>query len=81
MFLLCDEAGDLVRISVYNMMPALKPETSMLQRAKHANELFPVGQGIAIVEPFYKLMLDGSFGVRVDNPKDVSQVYPTACLH
>lgn len=36
-----------------------------------AQQLFPKGQAIAIIEPYYKLATDGSFLVRVDNPAEV----------
>lgn len=36
-----------------------------------AQRLFPKGQAVAIIEPYYKLMSDGSRGVRVDNPAEV----------
>lgn len=36
-----------------------------------AERLFPSGTIISIREPFYKLMNDGGYGVRVDNPKEV----------
>jgi hypothetical protein len=35
---------------------------------------FCKGAHIAISEPFYKVMNDGSRGVRVDNPKDVTSL-------
>jgi hypothetical protein len=33
--------------------------------------VFPKGQRIAIIEPYYKVMADGTRGVRVDNPAEV----------
>jgi hypothetical protein len=37
-----------------------------------AQQVFPKGQRIAILEPYYKVMADGTLGVRVDNPAEVS---------
>jgi hypothetical protein len=36
-----------------------------------AQRVFPKGQRIAIIEPHYKCMADGTLGVRVDNPAEV----------
>jgi hypothetical protein len=36
-----------------------------------AQRVFPKGQRIGIIEPFYKVMMDGTLGVRVDNPAEV----------
>lgn len=49
------------------------PDTSDIGRKYQAAErMFPPGTIISIREPFYKLMADGCYGVRVDNPKEVS---------
>lgn len=37
-----------------------------------AQQLFPKGQAVAIIEPFYKVATDGTLIVRVDNPSEVS---------
>lgn len=36
-----------------------------------AQRLFPNGQAVAIIEPYFKVSADGAFGVRVDNPAEV----------
>jgi hypothetical protein len=33
--------------------------------------MFPKGRQLAVIEPYYKLMLDGTYGIRVDNPNEV----------
>jgi hypothetical protein len=48
------------------------PGGGNFRRAFHtAQRLFPKGQAVAIIEPYYKVMTDGSLGVRVDNPAEV----------
>lgn len=45
------------------------------QSYKHAlrvaQKLFPKGQAVAIIEPYYKVASDGTLLVRVDNPAEV----------
>ncbi|MEW5302765.1 MAG: hypothetical protein WDW36_005513 [Sanguina aurantia] len=67
MVLLQDERGDLVRVSFYNMNPG----GSWLERFASASRMFSKGRRVAIVEPYYKVMVDGLHGVRVDNPAEV----------
>lgn len=55
---------------MYNI-PSLPATTTTLADLEAAQRLFPQGQGLAIIEPFYKIMLDGTPGVRVDNPAEV----------
>jgi len=38
--------------------------------------MFPVGQRIAVLAPFFKIMMDGTPGVRVDNPAEVGTSQP-----
>ena len=45
---------------------------SLRERLKDAQELLHPGTKVAIIEPFFKLMADGTVGVRVDDPRDVS---------
>lgn len=45
---------------------------SLISAARHA---FPMHQAVAILEPYYKLMADGDYGVRVDNPAEVSLAF------
>jgi hypothetical protein len=59
------------QVSLYNMVPE---GLSMLHRLKEAERLLHPGVKIAIIEPFYKLMLDGTTGVRVDHARDVRHI-------
>jgi hypothetical protein len=61
----------LIQVHIYNV-PSLPPFGTTLEYLKSAQALFPEGQALAVLEPFYKLMLDGTYGVRVDNPAEVS---------
>lgn len=42
-------------------------------RAGYAERLFAPGTFLAIKEPSYKIMQDGTFAVRVDNPQEVQK--------
>ena len=53
-----------VSVSMYNLMPT----TTMLTEVRR---LLPEGTKLAIKDPYYKLLLDGTSGIRVDNPADV----------
>lgn len=59
-----------LQVHVYNI-PSLAAVTTTLADLHKAQELLPEGQALAVIEPFFKLMLDGTYGVRVDNPADV----------
>ncbi len=53
---------------MYDMIPrGLSGMPGMVAGAK----ALPEGRPIAILEPYYKVMADGSLGVRVDNPLEV----------
>jgi hypothetical protein len=41
------------------------------ERLTAAASLFPKGQHLLVLEPYYKLMADGTLGVRVDNQAEV----------
>lgn len=56
---------------MYNVPPLLAFGTS-LEYLESAQALFPDGQALAVLEPFFKRMMDGTYGVRVDNPAEVS---------
>lgn len=43
----------------------------MWQRLKEAERIFAPGTPVAIIEPYYMLMLDGTYSVSVDDPRDV----------
>ena len=53
-----------VKVSMYNLMPTSAP-------MKDVRRLLPEGTKLAIKEPYYKVFLDGTSGIRVDNPADV----------
>lgn len=57
---------------MYNV-PTLSARLSGLADLSAAQALFPRGQRLAIIEPFFKVMMDGTPGVRVDNPAEVSR--------
>jgi hypothetical protein len=42
------------------------------ERWRTADALLPPGTHLAVVEPFFKAMVDGTWGVRVDDPGQVS---------
>lgn len=44
----------------------------MAKKLAAAEVQLPKGTHLAIVEPFYKMTADGGYGVRVDDPQDVS---------
>ena len=67
--LLEDELGDLVSVCFYNALPAVPPDRSSQWHA--AEQLFPRGRKVAIIEPFFKLARDGTYLVRVDDPREV----------
>lgn len=53
-----------VKISMYNLVPA----SARMSQVRH---LLPEGTKLAIKDPYYKVFLDGTSGIRVDNPADV----------
>lgn len=59
-----------MQVSFYNT-PQLEGIRGMTRRVAVAQQVFPKGQAVTILEPYYKMMADGSFGVRVDHPKEV----------
>jgi hypothetical protein len=65
----------LPQVHMYNI-PSLPALTTTLADLRKAQELFPQGQGLAVIEPFFKLMLDGTYGIRVDNPAEVGDQQP-----
>lgn len=57
-----------LQVCVYNIIPE---KGSLAQRQRAADQLFPKGSRIAVIEPFFKVMASGEPGVRVDNPNEV----------
>jgi hypothetical protein len=60
----------LLQVHIYNV-PSLPELTTTSADLHKAQALFPEGQRLAVIEPFYKIMLDGTRGIRVDNPAEV----------
>mmetsp|Transcript_86129 Transcript_86129/g.152156 ORF Transcript_86129/g.152156 Transcript_86129/m.152156 type:complete len:843 (-) Transcript_86129:163-2691(-) len=58
-----DDEGDVIRLGLYNMVGATSQANS--------EKLFPDDMKLTIMEPYLKIMADGSLGVRVDNPAEV----------
>jgi len=67
MSVLVDNAGDAVRLSIYNH-PCLG--------AEHWSKCFPKGMRLGVKEPLFKRSADGGFSLRVDDPRDL--VFSTA---
>jgi hypothetical protein len=69
--LLEDSNGDVILAIVYNILPdGLRGRASI----PFASTRLPSGATIRIVEPFFKIFQDGSRGIRIDNPSDISIV-------
>jgi hypothetical protein len=45
---------------------------SFQQRQAMADRMFRKGRHLAIIEPFFKCFADGTIGIRVDDPDEVS---------
>ncbi|KAI5071599.1 hypothetical protein GOP47_0013850 [Adiantum capillus-veneris] len=58
-----DEAGHAAKLSVYNALP----NQHFVQKM---GTLFRKGLKVAIKEPYFKVAMDGSLIIRVDNPAD-----------
>ena len=54
-----------------HLIPAVPDNKDFAKRIKVAEKMLPAGKRLAVVEPFYKVMRDGTRGIRVDNPKEV----------
>lgn len=64
-------ASHAVKVSLYNLMPA---STKLAE----VRRLLPEGTRLAVKEPYYKAFLDGTSGIRVDNPADIVFVTDSA---
>ncbi|GBG91630.1 hypothetical protein CBR_g52664 [Chara braunii] len=67
-FLLEDDAdvNQAVKVAVYNMKLATGQDGP-----KELQQLFPSGCRLAIKEPYFKRLIDGSVGIHVDNPHEI----------
>ncbi|KAE9080508.1 hypothetical protein PF005_g22827, partial [Phytophthora fragariae] len=74
--LLEDVTGYLVEIAVYGLGD---PSLPSYQRQSLMASRFPKGKPIVVFEPFYKIRLDGSLGIRVEEPTEIApwQAVPT----
>eukprot|EP00392_Amoebophrya_sp_AT5.2_P004697 g4705.t1 len=63
-----DAAGECVRVAFYNVLPV---HLSMAEKMEVAARKFGEGCEVSIANPFYKVALDGSRMVRVDDPRDI----------
>ena len=62
--LLSEDQAKAVKVSAYNLLPASAPMAQV-------RRLLPVGTRLAVKEPYYKSFMDGSSGIRVENPADI----------
>lgn len=71
--LLEDVTGYLVEIAVYGLVD---DSLSLHQRQAYLASQFPKGKSIVVVEPYYKIRLDGSLGIRVEDPAEIVRGKP-----
>lgn len=63
-----DVTGNLVEIAVYDLVDsALSPR----ERQYRVAAQFPKRKPIVVMEPYYKMRMDGTIGVRVDDPNEI----------
>ena len=66
-----DSNGDVVLMALYNFLPdGLYGRESI----PLASSKIPFGATVRIAGPFLKIFQDGSRGIRIDNPNDISVV-------
>ena len=63
-----DESSEIVNVSVYSKKLDHLP---MHEKWEYAKQTYSRGLKVMIIEPFYKVAMDGSLMVRVDNPNDI----------
>jgi len=68
--LLEDDAGGVVKLVVYNLLPP-GGDLSAAQRERTAARVLPNHARLAVLEPLFKLLADGTYGVRVDDPREL----------
>lgn len=68
--LLEDDAGAVLKLVVYNLLPS-GGNQSAAQRERTAARVLPNHTRIAVLEPLFKLLADGTYGVRVDDPREL----------
>ncbi|CAI5746568.1 unnamed protein product [Peronospora destructor] len=67
--LLEDVAGMLVEVAVYGLVDAKLSSHEKLYIVGHK---FPKGHPIVVFEPFYKVRMDGSLGIRVEQATEIA---------
>jgi hypothetical protein len=63
-----------MQVHMYNV-PGLMPWLTSPGGLASAQAMFPPGQHLAIIEPTYKLLPDGTYGIREENPHKVCTVF------
>ena len=76
MTLLRDDAGDVTKLALYGALPPVSFGELLGERARAAARLLPEGARVGVAEPFFKLLADGTYGVRVDNPQELTVMVP-----
>ncbi|KAK1933803.1 hypothetical protein P3T76_011563 [Phytophthora citrophthora] len=66
--LLEDVTGYMVEIAAYGLVDTELPPH---ERQRILSRKFPKGRAIVVLEPYYKVRMDGSVGVRVDNANEI----------
>ena len=71
-----DANGDVILMALYNFLPdGLYGRDAI----PVASTKLPVGATVRIAGPFLKIFQDGSRGIRIDNPNDISVVSSSNC--
>lgn len=70
--LLQDQAGDVVKVSFYPDEILQIPNSDMVSKWRLGHQIFPKGLHVEIFEPFFKVAMDNTYVVRVDNMVDVN---------
>ncbi|KUF86989.1 hypothetical protein AM588_10003064 [Phytophthora nicotianae] len=66
--LLEDVTGDLVELAVYGILDS---ELPLLEKQCQVASGFPKGRAIVVLEPYYKVRMDGTVGIRVDESEEI----------
>jgi hypothetical protein len=64
-----DQHGDIVMVAVYNFIP---PDIKGRELIDYANSKLRKGDFLSILDPFFKIFVDGTRGVRVECPSKLS---------
>ena len=70
--LLEDDAGDVTKLALYNALAPGGGGLSYAAYCRAAVRCLPERSRVAIIEPFFKIMAEGAYGVtRVDDPSEL----------